>query len=282
MVSLQLAGDRGENPTQTPSEPLGTGARLSREQFLVAFPGLDPWFKRRWSLPKVEARGKSFRNKYRWAVKVGVTTPVEAGGIARWELAVLDFLLDLSQNDGKTINKWTHKSMAGVLSCTPRSVKRWLDGLRARGWVEWCHNMEKNRAGQVRQLANSYVLLIPEWVQAQLDHEAGKRATKSKPGLTAPPTNPTETVKTKSGGVGALAAGATGLPAHRPASEAVTTPTGRDDAGGVRRSAAEKAAVAELIAATKQAANMKQRSRPQASSGDDELTVSNATRRPPP
>ncbi|MEM7326141.1 MAG: hypothetical protein AAF531_23840 [Actinomycetota bacterium] len=126
-------------------------------------------------MPEVERRGKRFRDRARWAIQIGSDTPVDNGGIARWELALLFVMLDLGGAEGKKINNWSHRKLAERLGVTPRSVKRWADGLRARGWLDWHHNMEKLPNGQVRQLRNSYVIRIPEWVAGEINLRAGKK-----------------------------------------------------------------------------------------------------------
>ncbi len=179
MVTLQGPTDRVENQPEDKDHTLDEAEQVAafRDAFRVSYPGLDPWWKRRWSLPKVEARGKGWRNRFRWAMAIGADTPVEEGGIARWELAILAKLLDLSQANGRAVHHRTHRRLAMDLGVTPRSVKRWLDGLRARGWVEWCHNMDKNSRGQIRQLPNTYLLLVPGWVAGAIDRTANGATT---------------------------------------------------------------------------------------------------------
>ncbi len=271
-VTLPALSDRVENPTEDNQHTSDTDAHTDavsaelaavREAFRASYPGLDPWWKRRWTLPKVEARGKGWRNRFRWAMAIGADTPVDEGGIARWELAILAKLLDLSQANGRAVHHRTHRRLAMDLGVTPRSVKRWLDGLRARGWVEWCHNMDKNNRGQIRQLPNTYLLLVPGWVAGKIDRTANGATTATpapdpieSPSAGREPT-PAETVaEGDRRRVETLTTAATGLPDAPAAGDVDTAARGGAWTAAAETAAARRRRASSRVAAIKQANGM--------------------------
>ena len=102
-------------------------------------------------------------------------------------VAFLMYLLDTAEGKtGRPIRGRSRATMAAELGVSERSIKRWCDALKALGWVAWCHNCHRSASGLVRQRPNTYVLLVPGWVQAELDR-IGAKAREAQPPPAAPP-----------------------------------------------------------------------------------------------